>query len=59
VEHVHYSDSFSDDFETCGFTIHTEGGVLLEELALRVSGPHPGFEMSEDEFCAVITPLLS
>ena len=163
VEHVHYSDSFSDDFETCGFSIHTEGvasgnariragkhsldtaffaldnyaysetwtntangrmftiwgdavirdvsarhvsgsifefvtvesgrpfnladangrilirdrgairstylfdtegdhtpgGVFLEELALRVSGPHPGFEMSEDEFCAVITPLLS
>jgi len=37
----------------------TPGGVFLEELAVRVSGPHPGFGMSEDEFCAVITPLLS
>ena len=163
VEHVHYSDSFSDDFEACGFAIHSEGSAsgnariragkhelataffaldnyeysdtwtntangrtltiwgnaiirdvtarhvegsifkfttvesgrpfnlsdgdgnvvlrdrgairstylfdtegddrrgrqFLEELALRVSGPHPGFDMPEEEFCALITPLLS
>jgi len=34
------------------------GGIYLEQLALRISGPHPGF-MSDEEFCAVITPLLS
>ena len=38
---------------------HTPGGIFLELLAERVSGPHPGFFMSEDEFCAVVTPLLS
>jgi hypothetical protein len=35
------------------------GGIFLETLSLRVSGPHPGFDLSDDEFCAVITPLLS
>jgi hypothetical protein len=38
---------------------HTPGGIFLELLEERVSGPHPGFFMSEDEFCAVVTPLLS
>ena len=30
----------------------------LDLLAERVSGPHPGFNMSEQEFCALVTPLL-
>jgi hypothetical protein len=38
---------------------HTPGGVFLELIEERVSGPHPGFFMSEDEFCAFVTPLLS
>jgi hypothetical protein len=38
---------------------HTPGGVFLDLLEERVSGPHPGFFMSEAEFCAVVTPLLS
>ena len=35
------------------------GGIFLEPLEERVSGPHPGFFMSEEEFCAVVTPLLN
>jgi hypothetical protein len=38
---------------------HTPGGQFLDLLIERVSGPHPGFFMSEAEFCAVVTPLLS
>jgi hypothetical protein len=38
---------------------HTPGGIFLDLLEERVSGPHPGFFMSEEEFCAVVTPLLS
>jgi hypothetical protein len=37
----------------------TPGGIFLDLLEERVSGPHPGFNMPEDEFCAVLTPLLS
>jgi hypothetical protein len=35
------------------------GGIFLELLEERVSGPHPGFFMPDDEFCAVVTPLLA
>jgi hypothetical protein len=34
------------------------GGIFLEQLSLRLSGPHPSF-VSPEEFCAAITPLLS
>jgi hypothetical protein len=34
------------------------GGIFLEQLSLRLSGPHPSF-VSHEEFCAGITPLLS
>ena len=34
------------------------GGIFLEQLSLRLSGPHPSF-VSPEEFCAGITPLLS
>ena len=38
---------------------HTPGGEFLDLIEERVSGPHPGFFMSEEEFCALVTPLLS
>ena len=38
---------------------NTPGGVFLELLEERVSGPHPGFFQSEVEFCAMVTKLLS
>jgi hypothetical protein len=38
---------------------HTPGGEFLELIEERVSGPHPRFFMSDDEFCAFVTPLLS
>ena len=37
----------------------TPGGIFLEQLEERVSGPHPGFFMTDDEFCAVVTRLLA
>ena len=33
------------------------GGIFLEQLSLRLSGPHPSF-VSDEEFCAAITVLL-
>jgi len=38
---------------------HTPGGIFLDLLAERVSGPHPGFFMTDEEFCAVVKPLLA
>ncbi len=37
---------------------HTPGGIFLDLIEQRVSGPHPRFFMSEEEFCAFVTPLL-
>ena len=37
----------------------TPGGIFLELIEERVSGPHPGFRLSEEEFCALVTPLLA
>jgi hypothetical protein len=37
----------------------TPGGVFLELITERVSGPHPAFFLSEDEFCGVVAPLLA
>jgi hypothetical protein len=34
------------------------GGVLLEDTIVGIGGPHPGFDMSEDEFCAMVESLL-
>ena len=31
----------------------TPGGIFLELIEERVSGPHPGFCLSEEEFCAL------
>ena len=33
------------------------GGIFLEQLSLRLSGPHPSF-VSDEEFCAALTVLL-
>lgn len=38
---------------------HTPGGQFLELIEERVSGPHPRFFMSDEEFCALVTPLLA
>jgi hypothetical protein len=38
---------------------HTPGGGFLDLIEERVSGPHPRFSMSDEEFCAVVTPLLA
>ena len=38
----------------------TPGGLFLEPLGLRVSGPHPLLPVffDEDAFCAIVRPLL-
>ena len=43
-------------FDTLGDS--KPGGVTLEESIVAVSGPHPGLEGSEDEFCAMVTELV-
>jgi hypothetical protein len=50
IRHTYLFDTEGDD---------TPGGILLEEIAVRVNGPHPGFNMSEEDFCAIVGPLLS
>lgn len=34
------------------------GGIELENTIVAVGGPHPGFEQSEEEFCAMVETLL-
>lgn len=34
------------------------GGILLDEAVVRVSGPHPGFDMTDDEFCGMVESLI-
>ena len=34
------------------------GGIFLDETVVRVSGPHPAFFLTEDEFCGVIEGLI-
>jgi hypothetical protein len=43
-------------FDTLGD--NKPGGVTLEESIVAVSGPHPGLEQSEDDFCAMVTELV-
>jgi hypothetical protein len=43
-------------FDTLGDD--TPGGVTLEELDVSVAGPHPGFFMDEDGFCALVQDLI-
>jgi hypothetical protein len=37
---------------------HPPGGIELDLIEERVSGPHSRFFMSDEEFCALVTPLL-
>ena len=43
-------------FDTLGDS--APGGVLLDEEILGVSGPHPGFDQTEAEFCAMVEGLI-
>jgi hypothetical protein len=43
-------------FDTLGDS--TPGGVFLDEEILSVSGPHPGFDQTEAEFCAMVESLI-
>jgi hypothetical protein len=31
---------------------------VLDETVLRVSGRHPGFDLTEDQFCGVVAGLI-
>jgi hypothetical protein len=37
---------------------HTVGGVYIEQLDLQVKGPHPLVLDFDNEFCAIVRPLL-
>jgi hypothetical protein len=43
-------------FDTLGDAV--PGGELIMVERERVSGPHPGFELTDEEFCAIVEPLL-
>ena len=43
-------------FDTLGDS--QPGGVPLEEVVTRVSGPHPLFDMDEDAFCGMVHELI-
>jgi hypothetical protein len=43
-------------FDTLGDS--TPGGVFVDEEILSVSGPHPGFDQTEAEFCAIVEGLI-
>ena len=43
-------------FDTLGDD--TPGGVTLEEIDVRVAGPHPGFFMDDDAFCGLVQDLI-
>ena len=43
-------------FDTLGDS--QPGGIQLDETIVRVSGPHPGFDMTDEEFCGVIESLI-
>lgn len=43
-------------FDTLGDT--EPGGVELDELDVRVSGPHPGYDISDEDYCAAVQDLI-
>jgi hypothetical protein len=43
-------------FDTLGD--ETPGGLVLDVISQRISGPHPELEMDEDAFCAVVQDLI-
>jgi uncharacterized protein (DUF2147 family) len=34
------------------------GGITLEEISVKVAGPHAGFEMTEEEWCALQDDMI-
>ena len=34
------------------------GGIELDDEIVGVGGPHPGFDQTEEEFCAMVTSLI-
>ncbi|WP_028066635.1 hypothetical protein [Solirubrobacter soli] len=36
----------------------TPGGVTIDDEVVAVGGPHPGFDMTEEQFCAMVTSLV-
>ena len=34
------------------------GGIELDDQVVAVGGPHPGFDQTEEEFCAMVTSLV-
>ena len=43
-------------FDTLGDD--TPGGVVLEVIDVRISGPHPELDIDEDTFCALVQDLI-
>jgi hypothetical protein len=43
-------------FDTLGDS--QPGGIELQDTIVRVSGPHPGLDQTEDEFCAMVVSLI-
>lgn len=43
-------------FDTLGDS--APGGEIISETLGRVNGPHPGLEMDDDEFCAMVEDLI-
>jgi hypothetical protein len=48
--------TFTFLFDTTGDQF--PGGILIEELSVRVSGPHPAFDATEQAFCAAVSGLI-
>jgi hypothetical protein len=44
------------EFDTLGDS--APGGEIIDEVLGRVSGPHPGLEMDDDAFCAMVEDLI-
>lgn len=43
-------------FDTGGDDV--PGGTYLDELGVQVSGPHPIYDLSDEDFCAAVIPLI-
>lgn len=43
-------------FDTLGDS--APGGIAIDDEVVAVGGPHPGFDQTEDEFCAMVVSLI-
>jgi hypothetical protein len=43
-------------FDTLGDS--APGGIVLDETVLRVSGPQPGFDLTDEQFCDMVVSLI-